>query len=156
MSKLTPAEKHANKVARVTHELTKVGPQKRVAKVAAVFQKLIRIRHADENGMCVCFTCDKPIKWNHKGTHAGHFISRTKLGTVFCPSNCHPQCAACNQYKGGSAAIYERRMRARYGDEEVEALIGQSTASIDTSPAVLAQMKVDLLALVSKESERLK
>lgn len=153
--KLTAAQKHENRLAAITNQLTAVGPQKRVANVAIVFQKLIRIRAADDSGMCICFTCDKPIRWNLKGTHAGHFISRAKLGTVFNPMNCHPQCARCNQHKGGSAAIYERRMRAKYGDETVEALIVASEEKIDTSPAVLAMRKLDLMELVRIEVKRL-
>ena len=152
--KLTALQKAANRLAAITNQLTAVGPQKRVAIVAVVFQKLIRLRAADNNGMCVCFTCDKPIKWNLKGTHAGHFLTRAKLGTVFNPMNCHPQCAACNQHKGGSAAIYERRMRAKYGDDEVDALIVASEEKIDTSPAVLAVLKLHFLELVKVERKR--
>lgn len=156
MTKLSDAQKHANRLEVITNQLTAVGPQKRVAIVAVVFQKLIRIRAADENGMCICFTCDKRIKWNLKGTHAGHFISRTKLGAVFNPMNCHPQCAACNQHKGGSAAMYERRMRAKYGDDKVNALIVASEEKIDTSPAALAMRKMELMELVRVEGRRLK
>lgn len=156
MTKLSAAQKHENRLAVITNQLTAVGPQKRVTNVAIVFQKLIRIRAANEKGMCVCFTCDKPIKWNLKGTHAGHFISRAKLGTVFNPMNCHPQCARCNQHKGGSAAIYERRMRAKYGDERVDALIVASEEKIDTSPFALAMLKLELMELVRVEGRRLK
>jgi hypothetical protein len=137
--KLTALQKAANRLAAITNQLTAVGPQKRVAIVAVVFQKLIRLRAADNNGMCVCFTCDKPIKWNLKGTHAGHFLTRAKLGTVFNPMNCHPQCAACNQHKGGSSAIYERRMRAKYGDDEVDALISNMD---DFEPEVIKEEKI--------------
>jgi hypothetical protein len=156
MSKLTAAEKHANKVERIAIRLAAMSPQNRINDVAKVFQKLVRIFHADDHGHCTCCTCGKVLKWNDSAMNAGHFVSRSRHATVFHFTNCHPQCAACNDHKGGNAARYEEFMVAKYSREVVDELKICGEHKLKWTCEELAEKKIQLMELVRREEERLK
>jgi hypothetical protein len=54
---------------------------------------------------------------------AGHFMSRRFLNTRWHPVNVWPQCRDCNQTHHGRVDIYERKLRAMFGEEAVDELI---------------------------------
>lgn len=153
---LTPAEKHANKVARIANRLAAMAPQNRINDVAKVFQKLVRMIHADDHGHCTCCTCGKVLPWNDSGMNAGHYISRRVHATVFHFTNCHPQCASCNDHKGGNSAAYERFMHNKYGSDVVGDLITCAEQKLRWTCEELAEKKIQLLGMVKREGERLK
>ena len=154
--KLTAAQKHANKVQRIANRLAAMSPQNRINDVAKVFQQLVRIVHADDAGNCTCVTCGKVLPWNDSGMNSGHFISRSRHATVFHFINCHPQCAACNDHKGGNAAEYERFMIATYGSEVVSDLQICAEQKLKWTCEQLAEKKIQLMEAVRKEATRLR
>lgn len=154
--KLTAAEKHANKVQRIANRLAAMSPQNRINDVARVFQRLVRMLHADENGNCTCVTCGKVLPWNDSGMNAGHYVSRSRHATVFHFINCHPQCASCNDHKGGNAAKYEQFMLSKYGSERVSDLQICAEQKLRWTCEELAEKKIQLLEMARKEDAKLK
>jgi hypothetical protein len=84
------------------------------------FSEFIRLRDADDNGYCQCFTCGKWYQW--RNIQNGHFISREIKAVRFNEINCHAQCESCNDYKHGRHFEYEKALVEKYGEEEVKNL----------------------------------
>lgn len=152
MAKLTDAEKHANKVAKIAERLRAMSPGNQINDVARVFQKIVRMLGADEDGMCKCVTCDSRHKWNDLKMNAGHFVSRKCRTTIFMFVNCHPQCVNCNKHLGGNAAEYERFMVGTYGKEAIDDLKQLGRESIKWTCEQLAEKKVQLMEIARKEA----
>ena len=82
----------------------------------------VRRKAADENGYARCVTCGETKPW--QDLHAGHFVPKGRgLSVYFVEKNIHPQCAACNTYKGGMLIEYTRYMQNMYGTEFVDELL---------------------------------
>lgn len=79
-----------------------------------IFSKYIRLRDADENGICTCFTCGRRTVWN-KNTDCGHGIPRQHKATKYNEQNNHAQCKKCNGFEGGMREVYKVEMDERYG-----------------------------------------
>lgn len=75
------------------------------AKAWVECSKYIRLRDADEKGICTCVTCGRCAHW--KAMDAGHFITRAKEATLFDPKNIHAQCGGCNRWQGGKMLEHE-------------------------------------------------
>ena len=78
------------------------------------FSIYIRVRDADENGVCKCFTCGRLTIWN-KNTDCGHGIGRQHKATKYNEKNNHAQCKKCNGFEGGMREKYKEEMNKRYG-----------------------------------------
>lgn len=154
--KLTAAQKHANKVAKIAERLRAMSPGNQINDVARVFQKMVRMKAADEHGMCKCVTCGDRYRWNDLRMNAGHFVSRKCRTTIFMEVNCHPQCVKCNKHLGGNAAEYERYMVDRFGRDVVDGLKAESRDSIRWTCEELAEKKIQLMEMARKAEERLK
>ena len=72
--------------------------------------RIVRISNADENGIGLCFTCDKPEHWTAQQN--GHYISRKHLGLRWMETNCKTQCKKCNEFKSGNLDEYKKRLQA--------------------------------------------
>ncbi len=84
--------------------------------------KYVRKKSADENGYAQCVTCGALSHWQE--LHAGHFVPKGRgLSVYFVEENVHPQCPACNTYKGGMLIEYTRFMQGMYGIEFVDELL---------------------------------
>lgn len=91
---------------------------------AELLQKIVRLKAADENGYCKCWSCGTVDHW--KNMQGGHYIQRGKIYTRLVEENIHPQCRGCNGFgmKFGSAAQqYTLAMVDYYGREFVDELI---------------------------------
>lgn len=98
--------------------MAKSEQQKAKEKLDAIFSKYIRWSHADENGMCTCFTCGKvkPVK----GIQNGHFIPRNILITRFDENNCRPQCVGCNMFGNGKFVDFRENLVKELGEKKVK------------------------------------
>jgi hypothetical protein len=143
--KLSEADKRRNKVERIANRLAAMSPQNRINDVAKAFQRLVRMLEADKHGNCECVTCGKVLPWNDAGMNSGHFVSRSRHATVFHFINCHPQCASCNDHKGGNAARYEEYMVARFGREVVDELKICGEQKLRWTCEELAEKKIQFL-----------
>lgn len=92
-----------------------------------IFSLYIRARDADENGVCRCFTCDKPLDWKKKkgysgayeGADAGHWVSRGNYSVRWDPLNVKAQCKTCNRQGGGESKKFEERLIEELGEQAV-------------------------------------
>ena len=79
-----------------------------------VFSQYIRLKYADHNGMCECFTCGTQKHW--KNIQAGHFMSRRHMATRWHEDNVKPQCVKCNMFSQGE----QYRFGVNLGDKAIE------------------------------------
>ena len=120
MTRRTP--KARSKPRRRPKKKTGPKPTKRGlrAKLDRAFSWYIRLTHADEDGNCKCWTCDKVEHWSK--IQNGHFISRGRYITRFRPDNCRPQCYGCNIRRNGEQWLFGRRLDQYYGNGHCEKL----------------------------------
>ena len=97
-----------------------VGIAKLKAKMDKVFSLFIRLRDSDDMGNGRCITCSKSVFW--KESDAGHFISRTYLGTRFDPKNVNLQCKGCNGFKNGEQYKHGVAINNLYGENTADEL----------------------------------
>lgn len=86
------------------------------SEAVTLYNKILRIKQADEWGYILCITCGDRKHW--KNCDAGHF----KHGLDFVEDNQHPQCKPCNSWGSGKLDIYTLWMIDKYGRERVEEL----------------------------------
>jgi hypothetical protein len=84
------------------------------AKLWKAFSNFIRLRDADSEGYCKCFTCGA-IRWWTDGD-CGHGIGRQHKGTKYNERNNHWQCKRCNGFEGGKRELYKQEVDRRYGE----------------------------------------
>lgn len=158
---LSPEEKHTRRIDRIENTLKQFQLGKAKNKVAADFQKLVKLRAADGNGIIKCVTCGFTGKWNAtKGLNgaifdAGHFYSRRHAATLYVPMNCHPQCVGCNRYKDGNLTEYCNYMEATYKPEQLEWLHEEHTKLKQWGRRELAELKAVFMDQVRAELKRL-
>lgn len=120
---LTAEEIKANRIARIFGILNCLRPHKAKNRVAKVFQEMVRLEYAAENGgVLKCCTCPAVGAIGENKFDAGHFIPGRRASVIFHDKNCHPQCKSCNDYGGGMRAEYRVFMVETYGEDAVEEL----------------------------------
>lgn len=82
-------------------------------KLWKAFSEYIRLRDADENGICKCFTCGLRRHW--KQMDAGHGLGRQHWGARYNEKNVHAQCKRCNGFEGGKRDVYKENVDKIYG-----------------------------------------
>jgi hypothetical protein len=81
------------------------------AKLDAAFSDLIRMSHADDQGMVHCIDgCGEFGYW--KDFDCGHFMDRDQLPTRWHLDNCRPQAPYCNRQKKGKRYEFGRALNA--------------------------------------------
>lgn len=91
----------------------------RIRKAAAKEACHEYIRERDKGKLCIC--CGRPLGDKF---HAGHWLeSGNNPFTRYDERNINGQRIDCNYFKGGDSGDYERNLRARIGDSEVDALL---------------------------------
>lgn len=91
-----------------------------VKKLDKVFSEYIRKRHADKNGIAVCYTCFKKAHW--KELQCGHFVSRKQYATRWDETNCQVQCSGCNVFRYGEQYKFGRYLDSNFGDGTADTL----------------------------------
>ena len=89
-----------------------------------IFSIFIRLREANEYGMCQCFTCGV-VRHYKDGMQNGHFQSRKHMATRFDEDNCQVQCIKCNMFSQGEQFKFGLNLDAKHGEgfaEELECL----------------------------------
>jgi hypothetical protein len=84
------------------------------------FNKYIRLRDTDSNGVGRCISCGAVI--NLGGFDAGHFLPTTYSATRFDEQNVHGQCKQCNYYKHGNLTMYGEGLVRKIGAQAVDEL----------------------------------
>lgn len=79
-------------------------------RVWKLMSKCVRLKYADKQGKCKCYTCDVVKNW--KELQAGHF-KHDRLD--FDERNLKPQCVKCNHFYSGKLDVYAERLIRDYG-----------------------------------------
>lgn len=82
-------------------------------KLWTVFALFIRLRDADEQGFCKCFTCGTIKRYTKMD--AGHGIPRQHKATKFDEKNNQVQCKKCNGFEGGKREVFKENLDKKYG-----------------------------------------
>lgn len=88
------------------------------------FSIFIRLRDADKNGICRCFTCGRFVHW--RSGDCGHGIPRQHKGTKYDERNCQFQCKKCNGFEQGQQDIFAHNVDVKYGKGTWDKLLIQS------------------------------
>lgn len=72
------------------------------------FSLFIRLKYADERGIVICFTCDRPM--HYKNIQCGHFVSRSESITRYLEGNNFPQCPRCNSNHELNISVYAKKL----------------------------------------------
>lgn len=92
-----------------------------IKRLDAVFSKYIRLRDADDNGICRCITCGTPHNW--KNIQNGHHFKRQYMSVRFHEMNCNSQCVKCNWLGQGEDVKYREALIKKYGQGEYDKLL---------------------------------
>ena len=76
------------------------------------FSRYIRIKEANENGMCECYTCGKIDHWKY--LQCSHYIKRGHYGLRWDSRNAKPACINCNELLNGNINEYTIRLEKEY------------------------------------------
>lgn len=91
----------------------------KVRKAAAKKACHAYIRERDKNKPCIC--CDAPLSANY---HAGHWLESGNNPKIrYDERNISAQNLNCNYFKGGDSGNYEKNLRIRIGDKNVDELL---------------------------------
>jgi len=85
-----------------------------VKELDAIFSRYIRLRDADDKGICTCITCNE--KLHRKNIQSWHFITRWNYKYRRSVTNCWSQCMPCNIYKSWNYISYTLAMIWKYGE----------------------------------------
>ena len=124
-----------------------------VDQAATLLQKLVRMKAADQHGMCQCVTCGKKQHW--KEAQGGHYISRTYSRWKLCEENIHPQCVGCNCFSNKSIDNYFHYMVDMYGYDHVKHMTDVKREVIKWNRAELEDMIADLKGSIKEQEARL-
>lgn len=113
---------------------------------ATLLQKLVRMKYADDFGMCQCVTCNKVQHW--KEMDGGHWISRSSAH-LLTEENIHPQCKGCNRFMSGCHEQYTLFMIDTYGMDTVREMAS-------TKRQVMKYARVDLEDMITDYKKRIK
>ena len=84
------------------------------------FSKYYRLKNADRNGNCTCYTCGAVKNW--KQMQAGHFESRRHSNTFIDEDNIRIQCVSCNVFLSGNYQAFARKLVSEKGLDILEDL----------------------------------
>ena len=94
--------------------------QKQKRKTWEWFSKYIRLKYADHQGNCTCYTCGAVKPW--KKMQAGHGISGRTNNVLFNEDLVRPQCYGCNIMQYGKLDEFGEKLRKEIGSRYSEAL----------------------------------
>lgn len=120
---------------------------------ATLLQKLVRMKYADDNGICECVTCGKVD--HYKYMDGGHFVSRSHNATLLVEENIHPQCKSCNNHKKGNIDSYSVFMIDTYGLDAMKELVASKHQPRKFTDSELLEMISDYKRRIKEQEQRL-
>jgi len=125
-----------------------------VEAAARLLQKLVRLKAANDNGLCQCVSCGN---WHHwKDMQGGHFISRRYTRWKLAEENVHSQCVGCNGFGmkfGNAEAAYTAWMIDFYGRDLVDEMLATKHETKKYTRQEVAELVEDWKAQI-KDHER--
>jgi len=123
--------------------------------IACLFQKLVRLQAADDNGMVTCYTCDYVDHYSRM--NGSHFVGRNNKATVIDENNVRACCVNCNQWDTAKHhAAFRVRLIEEIGLKSVEELETRRLPNNHVwNRYELAEIKYDLLEEIKLHEKRL-
>lgn len=115
-----------------------------LSKLDKVFSEFVRLKNADENGICVCISCGKRLPW--KEMDAGHFVNRKHLSLRWNEINVQPQCRACNRFDEGNIPAFGLGLQKKYGEQVIKNLLATKKNTMKYT-----QYEIDVIAKFYRE-----
>lgn len=103
---------------------------------------LVRLGAADKNGITTCYTSGERVYWRQ--LDAGHYISRRFMRTRWDLKNIRPQSVKDNRYLGGNYKVYEKKIKAELGEDEVLKLWDKAYSGKKIPTYELEEMLVEI------------
>jgi len=120
---------------------------------ATLLQKLVRMKYADDNGMCQCVTCGKVDLYKYMD--GGHFVSRRHNATLLVEENIHPQCKGCNKHKNGNIDSYSVFMIDTYGLDAMKELVALKHQPRKFTDTELLELIAEYKRRIKEQEQRL-
>ena len=92
------------------------------------FSTYIRLKHADELGNVLCYTCSKLMPWNE--SQAGHGISGRLNAVLFMEEVVRPQCRGCNIFARGRQSIFTMKLIEEMGMRKYKLLVEEANQTV--------------------------
>lgn len=158
---LSDEEKHARKINRTIQWMkgqTYDGRfNKTNAGVAVLFQRLVRLTYANENGHSACVTCSKAK--DYRDLQGGHFIGRKNKNVVLDWRNVWPQCVHCNDKTfglAGNLSNYREFLLHEIGAVQLHALESKANGPRhEWTIQELAEIKVEFQRQIKEQERRI-
>lgn len=120
-------------------------PSLKSAKKAAwkACSEYVRLKHADDDGYCECYTCGKKIFWKTikdgrkllvQGIQAGHGVAGRSAAVLFNEDIIKPQCYGCNVMQAGRFDIFQHKLRQEIGHEKYELALFSKFQTVKRKP----------------------
>lgn len=121
-----------------------------IRKLDEIFSTYVRIRDANDQGICRCITSGEFIHW--KDCDAGHFITRDNLATRWDERNVNAQGRGDNRFKSGKQYEHGLAIDRKHGEGTAEKLLIKSKGVYKPMPFEIEEM----ISHYKKEVSRLK
>src|SRR3990167_9589243 len=105
---------------RLKMKIKKKSLSKEKKKTWSACSQYTRLKHADKNGYCICYTCRAKLYW--KEIQAGHGFSGRNNSILFEEDIIRPQCYGCNICNSGRLDVFTRNLRKELGEKRFEEL----------------------------------
>lgn len=142
--------------------LKRSAPKKRPGKTLRTkcldaLQKLARLKAADDQGYCECWSCGIVAPWNEMD--GGHFIPKGSSSRwALVEENVHPQCRGCNGFGmrfGSAAQQYTIKMQEYYGHDMVQHMIATKGEAVKYYKRDYEEMLADWNAQIRHHLDRI-
>jgi len=103
------------------------------------FSWFVRLKHANNDGFCVCCTCGARVHW--KQIDLGHFMPRKETSTRWEEKNTGPQCVDCNRHKNGRRDEFAQYLDRVYGEGTADKMRIQAKKVLKLFPVELVELR---------------
>lgn len=107
-------------------------------KVDSAFSEVVRLTAADEQGYCICITCQDKQHW--RSMECGHYMKRRHMSTRYDLENCGPQCTTCNCVMDGREEDHAKYIDLTYGEGTADKLKRKAEVERKFMPYELEEM----------------
>lgn len=144
-----------NKVRSLPHaSIDEISRNQIIADLDTVVSLYVRIRAANELGICQCYTCG--VKRHYTKMQNGHFQKRGNMALRFDTKyNCNVQCKTCNETLDGNYEVYKANLEKEYPGI-TEQLEEQAREVYKIGIDELSQMLIDYRAKLRIVESKLK
>jgi len=112
--------------------------QKQKRKTWEWFSKYIRLKYADHQGNCTCYTCGKKYPW--KKMQAGHGMGGRTNNILFDERIVRAQCYGCNIRQYGRLDEFGDKLRKEIGEKTYSDILKNKYLTRSYSNAELNEM----------------